>query len=172
MHRNPLLRSRAAPVLPVLLALLAGCASPASEYPSLAIRDAERIAGTLEPAEPYVPPLPAPEVLGRLEGLAAAARTAHQAFLAEAPRASAVVESARDAPVGSENWARAQVALASLISARSQTMVPLADLDRLLVDAAVEGNAIAPVVAAREGVEAQVANEDATIARLQQVVAR
>lgn len=171
MHRNPLSRSRASLAL---LACLAGCASPARDYPSLAVRDAERIAGTLIPVapEPYIPPPPAPAVLGQLEALAQAAETAHEAFLAEAPRATATIESARRAAVGSENWARAEVALASLTSARSRTMEPLADLDRLLVDAAVEGNAIAPIAARRDVVEAQVAAEDATIARLQQVLAR
>jgi hypothetical protein len=170
MHRNPLSRSRASLAL---LASLAGCASPASDYPSLAIRDAERIAGTLAPAQPgpYVPPPPAPAVLGQLDALAQSARAAHEAFLAEAPRATAAVENARRAAVGSENWARAEVALASLTSARSRTMEPLADLDRLLVDAAVEGNALAPIAATRDVVEGQVAEQDAAIARLQEVLA-
>src|SRR5690606_20922674 len=153
-------------VLPALsAALLAGCASPAGDYPSLAIRDSERIAGTLSPAAPapYVPPQPASAVLGQLGALAQAAEAAHEAFLAEAPRASATVENARGAAVGSESWARAEVALASLTSARSRTMEPLADLDRLLVDAAVAGNALAPIAATRDVVEAQVAAQDAAI---------
>jgi hypothetical protein len=156
------------------LALLAGCASPAGDYPSLGIRDAERVAGTLEPVPraPYVAPPPSAAVLGQAETLARAANEAHQAFLAEAPRASATVENARGAATGSENWARAEVALASLISARSRTMEPLADLDRLYVDAATEGNALAGIAAAREAVEAQVAAEDAAITRLQQALAR
>jgi len=171
MDRNPALRARAA-LLP--LALLAGCATPPGDYPSLAIREAERIAGTIEPAEPgpYVPPALPSAVLGAAENLAATARQAHEAFLAEAPRASATVENARGAAVGSETWARAEVALASLISARGRTMEPLADLDRLYVDAAVEGQALADIAATRGAVEAQVAEEDAAIARLQQVLAR
>jgi hypothetical protein len=171
MDRNLFPRARVA-LLPI--ALLAGCATPSPDYPSLAIREAERISGAIQPGEPvpYVPPAPSPAILGKAEALASAAAEAHQAFLAEAPRASAAVERARGAAIGSENWARAEVALASLISARSQTMEPLADLDRLFVDAAVEGNALALIAATRDRVEAQVAEQDAAIARLQQVLAR
>jgi len=156
------------------LALLAGCASPAGDYPSLAIRDVERIAGALDSAQraPYAPPPPSPAMLDRAEALVQSAGDAHQAFLAEAPGASATVQNASGADSGGETRARAEVALASLISARSRTMEPLADLDRLYVDAAVEGNAIARIAAARESVEAQVAAEDAAIARLQQVLSR
>ena len=169
MDRNPTSRTALLP-----LALLAGCAGPAGDYPSLAIRDVERVAGTLQPEEaaPYVLPPPSAGALGQAESLARQAEEAHQAFLAEAPRASATVESARGTAVGSENWARAEVALAGLISARSRTMEPLADLDRLLVDAAVEGQDLAPIALSRDAVEAQVAAEDAAIARLQQAMPR
>ena len=174
MNRNTAFRRPAAGTALLSLALIAACASPAGDYPSLAIRDAERIAGTLEPVAPerYVPPPPSSAVLGSAEALARAAGEAHQAFLAEAPRATAAVENARGAAVGSENWALAEVALAGLLTARSQTMGPLADLDRLYVDAAVEGNALASIAEMRETVEAQVAAEDAAIAQLQQVLAQ
>jgi len=156
------------------LALLAGCASPSGDYPSLAIRDAERIAGTLEPADPqpYVPPAPSAATLGQAEALVEAAETANEAFLAEAPGASSIVENARGTATGSDARARAEVALAGLIAARSVTMQPLADLDRLYVDAATQGEEIARIAAAREAVEEQVAAQNAAIDRLQQVLAQ
>ncbi len=162
------------PAIPALLlpALLAGCASAPNDYPSLATRDAERMAGRFEPPQPYVPPPPLPATLGQLGALEHAADAAHAAFLAEAPRARTVVQAARGAAAGSEAWARAEVALASLISARSATTVPLADLDRLAVDAAVDGRQTAPIIAVRDAVEAQVAAEDATIAQLKAVLDR
>ena len=40
---------RSALALAGLAAAIAGCAAPAEEYPSLAIRDAERVTGTLYP---------------------------------------------------------------------------------------------------------------------------
>ena len=170
MHRNPVSRALVVGAALLPLALLAGCASSTGDYPSLAIRDAERIAGTLEPAqpEPYVAPPPPPAVLGQLDALAQLANGAHEAFLAEEPRASAAVGEARGAAIGSENWAIAEVALADLVSARSRIMEPLADVDRLYVDATVEGNALDSIAATRDAMEAQLAAEDAAIERLQQ----
>ena len=104
--------------------------------------------------------------------LTVAAERAHQAFLAAAPSASATIERAGRAGVGSDGWAHAEVALADLVSIRSRIMEPLADLDRLYVDAAVEGRALTTIGAARSAVEAQLAEEDAAIDRLQQVLAQ
>lgn len=147
---------------------LAACATQAEEYPSLALRDAERASGTLMPVEPapYVPPPPSSAVLGRLDQLGADAAGAHQAFLAAAPEARSAVAAARGAEPGAESWARAQVALAGLAGARSRTMIALADLDRLYVDAAVEGEALERIDAVRNRVIAQVEEQDATIGSL------
>ena len=185
MDRNP---SRSAPpraalllalMLPILPAI-AGCASPAGDYPSLAIREAERATGTMAvPASPPPPPAPSPPAPGPAPGMSAelaaladAAAQAHRAFLAAAPAATRTIEAARSAGTGSEPWARAQVALAGLTSARSRTMMPLADLDRLYVAAAVEGGALAPISAIRDPVEAQVAEQSRIIERLSAVLAR
>ena len=149
----------------LLLPLLAGCATVADEYPSLAIRDAERVSGTLEPAAavPYVPPATPAAVLGRLDQLAAEAAGAHRAFLAEAPAARRAVAAAGSAELGSEGWAVASVAVAGLEGARSRAMIALADLDRLMVDAAVEGSELGRIVAVRDTVTAQVTEQNLTI---------
>jgi len=170
MHCKPP-RPLAAALL--LSGLLAGCvAGPSGDFPSLAVRDAERLAGTLRPVQPYVAPPPGPATLQQLGALESEAGEAHAAFLAEASRASSIVEAARGADSGSEAWARAEVALASLAAARSRTMVPLADLDGLHVAAAVEGQSLDSIAAARDAAEAQVAAEDAAIARLKDVLDR
>jgi len=147
---------------------LGACATPSEEYPSLALRDAERVEGTLQPAAPapYVPPPTPAAVLGRLEQLGAEAASAHQAFLAEAPQVRSAVAAARGAEPGAESWARAQVALAGLESSRSKAMIALADLDRLYVDAAVEGEELDRIGAVRDRVAAQVGEQDATIGSL------
>ena len=152
----------------LLLPLVAACATPAEEYPSLALRDAERISGTFEPAPPtpYVPPPTPAAVLGRLEQLAAEAASAHRAFLAEAPAARSAVAAASGAELGSESWAVASVAVAGLEGTRSRAMIALADLDRLMVDAAVEGGELARIVAVRDAVTAQVNEQNATIEQL------
>lgn len=151
---------------PLALAALAACSTTPGDYPSLAIRDAERVRGTLQPPPPYIPPpTPAP-VLDRVAQLRAEAASAHSSFLNEATGARRAVSAARGAGVGSESWAQAQVALASLEAARSRAMVALADLDRIYVDAAVEATELDRITAAREEVIAMVEAEDATIAEL------
>lgn len=155
------------PTLP-LLPFLAACATAADEYPSLALRDAERATGTFRPAasgpEPYAPPAAPDAVLDRLARLSAEAATAHQAFLAAVPRTRDAIGAASGSEAGDEAWARAHVALAALEAERSRAMIALADLDRLYVDAAVEGMATGPIAAARDAVAAQVAQQDATVA--------
>jgi hypothetical protein len=147
--------------------LLAGCAST-GRYPSLAIRDAERATGTLQPAEPepYMPPATPPETLDRVERLVADAEAAHQAFLAAADEGRATIAAGRGAVEASDAWSRAQVALADLEARRSQTMVALAGLDRLYVDAELSGAALERISAARDGVIALVESENRTIADL------
>ena len=149
----------------LLLPLLTACATPADEYPSLALRDAERVSGTFEPAPPapYVPPPTPAAVVDRLAQLAADAASANQAFLAEAPAARTTIAAASGAEFGSDGWARASVALAGLEGARSQAMIALADLDRLMVDAAVAGEELERIVAVRNTVTAQVDEQNRTI---------
>ena len=152
----------------VLAVLTGACQTASDEYPSLALRDAERVSGAFEPvaAQPYVPPPTPAAVIGRLDQLAAEAASAHQAFLAEAPAARSAVASASGAEVGSDGWARASVAVAGLEGTRSRAMIALADLDRLMVDAAVEGGALDRIVPLRDRVIAQVDEQNATIESL------
>ena len=157
---------RRLPVLP-LIAALAACASAQSQYPSLAIRPAERATGTMQPipAEPVLTPL-APATLDRVSQLAADGRAAHQAFVEQVAGARSAISGGRGAASGSEAWARAEAALADVRAARSETMVPLADLDRLLVDAGTQGEATGRIAAARDEVESLLTSEDRTVAEL------
>jgi hypothetical protein len=159
--------NRALPLL-TLLPLLAACAAPADQYPSLALRDAERATGTLQPAEPepYVPTPPSAATLDRLQQLAARAASANQTFLAALPETRGTVAAARGSEAGGEAWARAQVALAGLGAARSEAMIALADLDRIYVDAAVEGASLDRIAATRDTVAAQVEQQDTAMAEL------
>ena len=120
--------------------------------------------GTLgPPPPPYVPPPTPGPVLGRLEQLAADAAGAHRAFLAQTPAVRSAVGAASGAAEGSDSWARASVALAGLESARSRAMIALADLDRMMVDAALEGRELERIVAVRNTVTAQVDEQNRTI---------
>lgn len=159
--------NRAYCIMLPLLAGLSACATPADQYPSLAIRDVERVVGTADPvvAPPYVPPAPAAATLDRLTQLQSAATAAHAAFIAQEARDRGVIARLSGAATGSDGWAVGLAALAELQGARSRTMVALADLDRIHVDAAVAGEDLSRVAAVRDAVAALVAQEDAMIDR-------
>lgn len=140
-------RPKSSPVRTAALAALAGstlvtaaCADR-DRFPSLARRPAERAYGTALPAPGPTPdaqaPLPADATLvAQIAALTSQARKADAKFLARRPAAERAVAAAHGAAVGSDSWSAAQIALAELDSARSEGMVAMADLDRLLVIAA------------------------------------
>jgi hypothetical protein len=154
------------PALPAVL-LLAGCASP-GPFPSLDMRDSERVSGTIAaPSGPAFTPAPAsPATLAELDSLAARASTAHQRFVAASDDVRAVVAGAAGSAAGSDDWARAQVAIAGLESLRSDVMIALADIDRIHAQAHTSGGDIARSEAARAEVSALVEQEDLLIAGL------
>ena len=161
-------RLRIAPLL--LAAPLAACAAGSADYPSLAIRDAERVEGSFDPAAPAeAPPPPAPpsaDLLGRLSQLETQAASAHRAFLEAAPGARRAVIAARGATVETNSYADAQIALADLDSHRSRAAVALGDLDLLFAEAALAFAMRAPIAEARGEVAALIAQEDAILAEL------
>ena len=144
---------------------LAGCAGQRDLYPSLSIRDAERVSGTFKPVEPdaFVSPPPSADVLGQIGAMRALAQRANERFLAAAQRARGTVAAARGAQPGSEKWSVAQVALADIESSRSDAMIALAELDRLYVDAYLEASELDQIVAERDEVSALVASQDQLI---------
>ena len=95
--------------------------------------------------------------------LVADAASAHQAFVAETPAVRTTVAAARGSEAGDDAWARAQVAIAGLQASRSRAMIALADIDRLYVDAELEGTALDRLTAAREQVAGQVDQEDSVV---------
>ncbi|MBL4858598.1 MAG: hypothetical protein JKY36_05300 [Erythrobacter sp.] len=162
-------RHARATLLTSLAILLGACASTDGNYPSLAIRDAERAEGqfdTGEPARLDIPPVEVDLTGGldaRLSSLVAAAEEAHAEFLEVRPRAERLVSTAAGNAVGSDSWASAQVALAELDSARSRAAVPLGDLDALYAAARVAAEDTAAVDLARDRVIALVSEEDAVL---------
>ncbi|AKM07438.1 hypothetical protein AM2010_1366 [Pelagerythrobacter marensis] len=158
-------------IAPLLFAVpLAACAAGSGSYPSLAIRDAERVGGSLETPTPEAPPAqPAPpsaDLLARLGQLQSQAASAHQAFLAAVPATRRAVRAASGAGIASDRYASAQVALADLDSHRSRAAIALGDLDLLFADAALSFELRAPIVETRADVTAMIAQEDAVLAEL------
>jgi len=157
----------------VALGMLAGCSGTGSDgYPSLAIRPVERVQGSFEPVAVQqldVPPVEV-ELTGsldaRLATLVGQAEQAHRTFMAAAPKAEQQVTAARDAAVGSDAWAIAQVALADLDSARSEAAVALGDLDILHAAGTLQAEDVSAIDVARDQVIALVSVEDTTLERL------
>lgn len=164
--------------LPVVLPLsIAACIHPPGDYPSLALRDAERVSGEATPVagaqQPPAPTLPSPDakLATRLEGLVSAAQEADRQFKAEQGAAETAVARAAGAAAASDPWASAQIALARLESSRSPALAALAELDGLYTDArdaapvAVSPDAEA-IANARAQVSELVEREDGVIAGL------
>lgn len=121
---------------------LTACASQ-RDYPSLAIRDVERITGVAEPVTPEMPnpapssPAPIPPdapLSASIANLVAQAQAAHATFTGKRDSVERLVAAGSSAPIGSEAWATTNVALSDLESARSQTMIALAELDNLYAE--------------------------------------
>ncbi|MDE2597879.1 MAG: hypothetical protein KGL44_13475 [Sphingomonadales bacterium] len=164
---------RRLPCIALILALGA-CSSDQVNYPSLARRDAERIATSPAPAPSPVaaatPAPPSPELLARLSALVTKARAAHDSFMAKRPRAEQLADAASGAPVASEAWSVATVALAELESARSDGMIALADLDQLYTAERIAGSSAAEIASARDQVTALVGDEDRVLASLRAMI--
>jgi hypothetical protein len=117
---------------------MAACSTSGS-YPSLAVRDVERIAGSGTPAAgeaaPAVPALPpaSADLVTRLQGLVNVAEAADRQF--QTNRAVAQRAVAAAGGTGTDSWSAASVALAKLESSRSSGMGALAELDLLYADA-------------------------------------
>ena len=152
--------------------LLASCATASGDYPSLAVREAERVTGRLDAPEPYVPEPISEATLADVEQLVAQAAEAHESFLQKLAPARSAVRAAQGAGVGTERWSVASVAIADVESARSRTMVAMADLDRLYVAAATEGAATEELATAQQRVDALVEQETAAIEDMLAALAR
>ena len=125
---------------------LGGCAGNSGDYPSLAIRDAERVTGSLSPAsQPPATALSA-QTIESIDTALLSAQSMHARFLGARPQAAALVDAARGSEPESDNRAKALIAMANLTSLHSETAIALAELDRMEVEAATQ---FAPVDAIR-----------------------
>lgn len=168
------MKSRNTLPLAAAACLLLSACGESQGYPSLAIRDSERVSGSMDApaAAPFTPAPATPATLDQLESLHQSAREAHNRFVGAANEARSPVSRAVGSAAGSDSWAQAQVAVASLESIRSDVMVALADIDRLFVDAAVGGGEIAQLEAARNDVAMLVDEENRRIAELLSALGR
>lgn len=169
-----MIRASARLIVPTTLLMLAGCAGSA-EYPSLAIRDVERVQGSASPAPdaadaiPALPPASA-DLTTRLAGLVETARQSHTRFQSRQAATERAVAAA--GATASESWSSAQVAVSDLQTSRSGALTALAELDQLYVDErAAHPEQVSPAAAtiatARDQVDGWVSAETSVISRLQ-----
>lgn len=133
----------------LLLALpLAACATTANgDYPSLAPRPIEQRSD----AEPETVPAvaaPDPQLDTNLATLGADLTEAATAFDTAARRIEGRLAAARSGGVGSEAWIEAQTALSEVDTARARTATALAELERLAIDRAAQGQPPYPALEA------------------------
>lgn len=153
-----------------LAALLSACAGGEHHYPSLALRPFETGAAPLAGPEPAPVPNRPVTPAARLAELRAAAAASQTAFAAREGEAARLARAAAGQPFESDARAAAMVALAELDSRRAATAGALATLDSLAAEAA---GALSPdpgVAAARSDITAQLARQDAAIARIWKVI--
>lgn len=149
--------------------VLAGCAAEKGKYPSLAVRDAERVTGQLTPTQPDDPPAvptrPANES-ERIGDSLTIARNAFDKFQAEENAAGSLIQAASDDPASEDKRSRALVAIASLSSLRGQTVQALAQLDQMEAEAASTFAPLEDIQRAQFAITHLLDQQDATLARL------
>ena len=124
----------------ILLTLgLVGCTEAPGVYPSLALRPIE----SRSDAEPeVVTPVatPDPELDKKIAAISAKLGASEAAFAASAATAESAARSPAAQSVGSNEWVRAESALADLDSLRVNTLDAITALDQLTAERGVAGD--------------------------------
>jgi transcriptional antiterminator Rof (Rho-off) len=156
-------------ILSAISASLWACASGGGDYPSLAIRDGERMTGsaaTPEAAAPAERVALSKDTVTRVAQLAELGRANHAEFSQIESRAERLVTAARGSAITTKANASAQIALAELQSAHEATLSVLAELDVLLANATLAGTQLTAIESARTDAAALAEQERAAIDRL------
>ncbi len=146
-----------------LIPLVSACAGSSDRYPSLAIRDAERVEGVLTPVAPDPEPVAPVASPADIAALIEEAQAAHARFLAALPGARNLVAAASGAGIDSNTRQRALLALADLTSLRSDTTRSLASLDRLEAEARTGFAPAAAIARAQTEIVEMVEAEDSAL---------
>ena len=160
-HTFPLFAKVLAPACTLLLS---GCAAPEG-YPSLNTRDSERVSGTFAPppTTQFTPPPITNATIEQLGELGQSARVADAEFQAGIDGARAAIAGLSGAATGSLNWSEGQVTIAALESSRANTLIALAEIDRLFVEAALQGARLDGITTVQDEVSNLIKEQDAII---------
>ena len=150
--------------LAIATATLCSCAANSDRYPSLSLREFERVEGTFTAATPSsesIRPTPAPiEQVEQVAQALADAIANHDAFMDETKSAYTAVAAAEGQSLGSDDWSIALVTLAGLDSRRNATAITLADLDDLYASATLSFTERDEVGEARKQIVEMIVAED------------
>lgn len=159
----------------LLSSILGACAGASDKYPSLAIRDAERVSGQFEPVssvEPVELPIRSLAPDTSISALVQQANTTHQTFAARVSSARPLAARASGAGRDSDVRGQAIVALSDLSSLRSQTEIALADLDLLIAERTNRLQSADDALVAHAQVLALVQEQDRTLTALWSILGR
>jgi hypothetical protein len=146
--------------------ILAGCAAPSADAPSLLPRPIEQISFD-EPEVKPVPITPDPALNAKIAAAEKVLASAAEAFGAAAATAESLVAAAQGTAIGSDAWLDAQIALAALDNHRATSLATVSDLDQLAIARGVAGKPPYPALnALREKAAAQVQAESQRIGDL------
>ncbi|MGN6820832.1 MAG: hypothetical protein ACTHJR_19415 [Sphingomonas sp.] len=149
---------------------LAGCTEAPGAYPSLARRPIE----SRTDAEPeVVTPVAAPDAAldAKIKAIAAKLAASDAAFSASAATAEAAARTPAAQAVGSNEWVRAESALADLVSLRVDTLGAVTDIDQLSAERGIAGDPPYPELDdARAKAQAQLDEQQKRIAAIKAIL--
>lgn len=157
----------------ILLAVLASCATPEGDFPSLERRPFETDGTDLaaEPAAPAAPAQLTPELAGKVNALTARHKAADSAFNRALPRVQAIAQRASGSAQGNEAWVNAHLELSRLDHGRADSVAALGDLDELIAAQADGDSAyVALLTAYQEPMAIEVAAQRSAVERLSQLI--
>lgn len=164
------MRSSAPVALALLSGLIAACAGGSDRYPSLSLRDFERVEGQFAVSDSGQRDLnPAQLPVDRAEQVREAVEAAHarhSRFLTHAEQARDVVVAAVGSGQADKRWSLAMVEIADLDSRLGATTSLLADLDALYTSASLEFQEREEIAEARTETSALVAAESLILQQL------
>jgi hypothetical protein len=149
---------------------LAGCTEAPGAYPSLALRPIEsRTDAEPEVVTPVATPDPALD--RKIAAIGAKLSASDAAFSASAATAETAARVPAAQAVGSNEWVRAESALADLDSLRADTLGAVTDIDQLTAERGVAGDPPYPALDdARARAQAQLGAQQAKIAAIKAIL--
>ncbi len=161
--------------VPVVIALLGGCAMEDANFPSLAKRPYESSDPIAEPpSEPEILSTSLPDALrAQANAIVARSDAADAAFQGALPATRQAARAAAGAATGSERWVAAQQEVSRLEKRRAGSLTALAELDKLVAaerDKGADSGLVALLTPFQEKVRRDVEAQTAAVVELTNLI--